>query len=113
MPTILSAFKVPALITLPNRRVCEGMEALCILLKRLTYPNRFVDSKQTFSRKKSDLSLIVAYMIEHVDSNFGFLLASFDLCWLELADMQSSSPDILTERMRKQARRKDWKPNLV
>ena len=54
-------FKV--LVILP-RYVCElgttstGVEALLILLRRLTYPNRLSDLTKLFGRSKTELSLI-------------------------------------------------------
>ncbi|KAK2566218.1 hypothetical protein P5673_009686, partial [Acropora cervicornis] len=41
-----------------QRTVCPGMEALLILLQRLTYPNRWCELTQMFGRPEPELSLI-------------------------------------------------------
>ena len=43
----------------PNGTVAGGLEALLILLRRLTYPNRLCDLCQLFGRPEPELSMIV------------------------------------------------------
>ena len=51
----------------PNGTVAGGLEALLILLRRLTYPNRLCDLCQLFGRPEPELSMIV-----HEVTNFFF-----------------------------------------
>jgi hypothetical protein len=52
------------LLRLPNKYTCRqgitatGLEALMIMLRRLTYPNRWSDLVPLFGRSDSELSLI-------------------------------------------------------
>ena len=41
-----------------QRTKCTGLEAMCILLKRLAYPCRYTDMVSTFGRSKHELCLI-------------------------------------------------------
>lgn len=51
-------------LQIPSHYICDqgtkatGMEALMILLRRLTYPNRLCDLEPIFGRIGSELSLI-------------------------------------------------------
>lgn len=62
------------------RSVCLG---LCVLLRRLAYPNRLVDLQPMFGKSIPDLSLIFNAMINHVHHNFGERLTSLDQWWLD------------------------------
>lgn len=91
IPRLSSAFRLPEVIILENRSRFEGIEALCILLRRLSYPNRYVDLKQMFRREVPELSMICTWMIEYLNRNFGHLLTSLDLYWLTLGDLRKYS----------------------
>ena len=53
-------------LSLPDKYVCKqgttatGMEALMVMLRRLTYPNRLCDLVALFGRTEFELSLIFA-----------------------------------------------------
>ena len=64
------ALSIPAVYKCPNGTVAGGLEALLILLRRLTYPNRLCDLCQLFGRPEPELSMIV-----HEVSQFSFELA--------------------------------------
>ena len=53
------ALSIPAVYKCPNGTVAGGLEALLILLQRLTYPNRLCDLCQLFGRPEPELSMIV------------------------------------------------------
>lgn len=60
-----------------------GMEALCIYLKRLAYPNRLADLRNYFGRSTSALSEIANFVNSHIYENFGHLLEDLNnLPWL-------------------------------
>lgn len=93
-------FQIPDEIVLKNRTNVSGEEALCILLRRLAYPNRFVknnftifvfvlmhferlsDLMQFFPRGISALSLIVNAMVDHILSAKGDVLESVNPSWM-------------------------------
>ena len=53
------ALSIPAVYKCPNGTVAGGLEALLILLRRLTYPNRLCDLCQLFGRPEAELSMII------------------------------------------------------
>ena len=76
-------FRLHNALSLPEKYVCSqgtvstGMEALMILLRRLSYPNRLSDLVQLFGRRKSELSLvfnmvmiIASYVLISIESLF-------------------------------------------
>ena len=70
--------RIPDFIITYNRLKVDGIEALCIFLKRMAYPCRYVDMIPLFGRAVPDYSIIVAYVLEHIYDNFGHLLNTFD-----------------------------------
>ena len=51
---------------------CQGLEALCILLKRLAYPVRYWDMVPRFGRSVPDLCKIYHLMLNHIYDNFSY-----------------------------------------
>ena len=51
---------------------CQGLEALCILLKRLAYPARYCDMVPRFGRSVPDLCKIYHLMLNHIYDNFSY-----------------------------------------
>ena len=49
--------QIPDKIVCSQRSVCDGMEAMCILLKRLAYPCRYTDMVPRFGRNPTELCL--------------------------------------------------------
>jgi len=47
---LAEALQIPAVIRCEQRTVCDGVEALCMLLKRLSYPCRYSDMIHRFGR---------------------------------------------------------------
>ena len=55
---LLEALQIPECHICSQRTFVTGMEALMILLRRLTYPNRWCDLQAMFGRSESELCLI-------------------------------------------------------
>ena len=53
------ALSIPAVYKCPKRTVAGGLEALLILLRRVTYPNRLCDLCLLFGRPEPELSMII------------------------------------------------------
>ena len=53
------ALSIPAVYKCPNGTVAGGLQALLILLRRWTYPNRLCDLCQLFGRPEPELSMII------------------------------------------------------
>lgn len=45
---LCDALGIPVKIVCKNRTVCRGIEGLCILIRRLAYPNRLQDLSRLF-----------------------------------------------------------------
>ena len=82
-------FLLKTLLQLPDKLVgsnastCTGMEGLCILLRRLAYPNRLTDLVPIFGLHPTHLSVMFNLVLEHVHSNFQHLISDLDQPWLE------------------------------
>ena len=63
--------QIPALVKCPQRTVCPGLEALCILLNRLAYPCRYSDMIHRFGRPLPELSMIANQVADIIFSNHG------------------------------------------
>jgi hypothetical protein len=65
--------RIPDQIVWRNRTVESGIEALCILLRRLAYPNRLGDITVTFSRPVYELSYIFTEALNMIYENHAHL----------------------------------------
>ena len=74
---------LPDEIQLTNCCICSGTDALCILLRRLVYPNRLSDLETLFGRPKSTLSLIINHTLDFIYDRHGYLLSSLDQPWFQ------------------------------
>jgi len=70
--------QIPDRIVCIQRTVCDGMEALCIFLKRLAYPCRYTDMVHRFGRNPSELCLIFNEVLDMVYSNHVHRLGDWD-----------------------------------
>ena len=57
---------IPDTITRSQRPVCNGLEGLCMLLKRLSYPSRYGDMVHSFAEPVPVLIMITNQMIDLV-----------------------------------------------
>ena len=57
-----------------NGTALSGEEGLCVLLKRLSYPNRLGDLSEIFGRSISELSYIFNGILDFVDNAHSHLL---------------------------------------
>ena len=65
---------LPDTIRLKNRCLIPGMEALCVVLYRLSYPSRLTDLMEAFARSESVVSRIVSHMINFIFNRYSQLL---------------------------------------
>jgi len=70
------------------------ISALCILLRRLTYPNRLGDICHLFGRSKTQLSFIINYMFNFIEVKFGHLMETLDLFWLSPTHLEQFAESI-------------------
>ena len=81
--TILAqALRIPDKITCPNRTTATGIEGLCIVLRRLSYPCRLEDLEPLFGRSKVELSYIFNDVLDYIYSVHSHLLEDLNQSWL-------------------------------
>ena len=80
LATLLS---LPDVIRVSNGCVCSRVDALCIVLRRFSYPNRLCDLESFFGRPSSTLSLIINETVHQLWSLHRHRLTSLDLPWLQ------------------------------
>ena len=63
--------QIPAIIECEQRSVCDGVEGLCILLRRLSYPCRYGDMIQRFAKPVPILSMVANKLFDHIYNHHG------------------------------------------
>lgn len=71
---LASALLVPDGVVSAQNVTVPGRTALCLALRRLTYPNRWCDLEEMFGLHFSVMSSVASKMFLHIISNFGHLL---------------------------------------
>ena len=71
-----------------NRLKVDSIEAVCILLRRLSYPCRYSDMVPRFARPAAELSTIHSHMINTIYNQWGFLLTDFNRELLAAQNLQ-------------------------
>ena len=84
-----TALRIPERFVCENRTVVEGVDALCILLRRLAYPNRLSDLERVFGRPKSTLSLVIKDTVDFLYGTHGHMLQNMDQPWMTRDALQT------------------------
>ena len=66
LPRLAQALQLLPVFRCEQRSICDGMEGLCILLKRIAYPCRLSDLIPRFARPVSVLSLITNLVLDYI-----------------------------------------------
>ena len=61
-----NVLQIPDTIVCDQRSICDGIEGLCILLKRMSYPCRYGDMIHRFAKPVPVLSMINNHMIDYI-----------------------------------------------
>ncbi|XP_055345269.1 uncharacterized protein LOC129593104 [Paramacrobiotus metropolitanus] len=77
---------IPDVVITTRRERASGVEALCILLRRLVYPSRWIDLRMFFGRSESSLCGIFMWVLNHIDKTFRWLLEEWNQAWLTEED---------------------------
>ena len=81
------AMRMPESFQAPNRTKFSRIEGLCVLLRRLAYPNRLEDLSPLFGRTKFELSNIFSTTMAYVYNEYTPLLDTLDRPWLSQANL--------------------------
>ena len=78
------ALRIPDTITCNfyNDTVFHGVEALCILLRRLSYPTRYSDIIPRFARPVPQICMAFNHILDLIDNRWNQLLSNLNQPWL-------------------------------
>ena len=66
IPVLVEALQIPAVIRCNQGTVCDGIEGLCMLLKRMCYPCRYIDMVHLFARPVPVISMITNQVLDFI-----------------------------------------------
>ncbi|KXS10250.1 hypothetical protein M427DRAFT_103967 [Gonapodya prolifera JEL478] len=81
MPRLQQALHIPAIVSTDNRLIVPGIEVLCIVLRRLSFPTRLDDLGKEFGHEGSEISRIYQWGVAHICTLFSDVLY-WDKDWL-------------------------------
>ena len=67
-----------------QRTTCDRTEALCMLLKRFSYPCRYSDMIHRFARPVSEISMITNTVTDHIFLSHGHRISQWNLPMLSM-----------------------------
>ncbi|XP_055342334.1 uncharacterized protein LOC129590913, partial [Paramacrobiotus metropolitanus] len=85
------ALRIPESVRTSERDRCTGTEALCIVLRRMSYPNRWCDLRAIFGRSHGSLMRIFYHTLETIDAHWSHLLRDLEQRWLMEGDFDEFS----------------------
>ena len=88
IPRLAQALQLPHVIKCEQRSICDNIEALCLLLRRTSYPCRYGDLIPKFGRPVSVLSLIVNHTIDYIFDTHGQLITDWNQALLNPLALQ-------------------------
>ena len=80
--TLNDITNIPEIFTSHNGVKVTVIEGLCILLKRYSYPNRYLDLIPIFGRPVPQLFMITNHVMSFIYERWHHLLTSFNQPWL-------------------------------
>jgi hypothetical protein len=78
LPRLADSLHIPAVFHCKQRSICDGLEGLCVLLRRTSYPCRFSDMIKRFPRPVSVLSLITNEVMDFIYDNHCHLVTEWN-----------------------------------
>ena len=76
---LVDALQIPAIFKCDQGTICEGLEGLCILLKRFAFPCRFSDMIPIFGRPVPELCMINNTVIDWVYNHHRHRIVDWNL----------------------------------
>ena len=70
--------QIPAVVECEQRSVCDGVEGLCILLRRLCYPCRHGDMIQRFAKPVPTLCMVANKLFDHIYNHQGYRVTEWN-----------------------------------
>ena len=94
LPRLADALHILAVFHCKQRSICDGLEGLCVLLRRTSYPCRFSDMIPCFPRPVSVLSLITNGVMDFIYDNHCHLVTEWNRDVLRSVALQQYSETI-------------------
>lgn len=91
IPSLCDYLHIPDRFICSQGTVCNGLEGLCMLLKRLAYPCRYFDMISTFARPVPELCMITNTVLDWMHDNHGFRLTSWNQPFLSRISLEQYS----------------------
>ena len=88
-PRLEDVLQIPAVIKCKQRSLCDGLEGLCMLLRRTSYPCRCSDMMPRFPRPVSVLSLITNEVLDFIYQNHSHLVTDWNRNVLNAGALQT------------------------
>lgn len=96
---LVDALLLPEQISSAHKVAMPCRDALCLVLRRLAYPNRWCDLQEVFGLHTSVMSSVSSLVIRHITAQFGHLLEDVNNhswlspgCLSNLADVTLTVP---------------------
>ena len=86
---LAEVLQIPDQMRCYNRVVVDGIEALCIFLKRFAYPCRYSDMLPRFARPVPQLCMISSQVMDFIYQTHNHRLRTFNQPWLSQASLQN------------------------
>ena len=83
-----NVLNIPEKIVTCQRKVSSGVDALCILLKRLAFPCRYTNMVLTFGRNETKLCLIYNHILDYICTQHHHRLQPWNQHFLQSAILQ-------------------------
>ena len=74
---LADVLQIPAIIRSQQRTTCNGIEGLCMLVKRFSYPCRYSDMIYRFGRPVPELCMIVNTLMDCIFNNYGHRISQW------------------------------------
>lgn len=78
LPTLAQVLRIPPSFQLSQRSIVDGMEGLCMLLKRLAYPCRYGDLINRFGRPVPVLSMATNHVLDYIYNTHNHLITRWN-----------------------------------
>ena len=78
LPQLADALRIPQIFKCDQRSECDGMEGLCMLLRRLAYPCRYSDLIARFGRPVPEICMMTNKVLNFIFENHGHRIAQWN-----------------------------------
>lgn len=89
--------QIPAIIECEQGSICDGVEGLCILLRRLSHPCRYGDMIQRFAKPVPILCMVANELFDHIYNHHGSRVTQWNHDILALVKLQTYV-DVITAK---------------